>query len=39
MATLLQFTETGYPFRTKDIHFGVIYANVVDFCRPGHCRQ
>ena len=33
---LLQFTEMGYPFGTKDIQLSVIYAHMVDFCRPGH---
>ena len=31
MAILLQSTEMGYPFRTKDIQLGVICADMVDF--------
>ena len=30
MATLLQFIETGYPFKIKDIELGVIYAHAHD---------
>ena len=37
MAILLQFTEMGYSFRTKDIELSGTH--MVDFCRPGHCCQ
>ena len=39
MAILLQFTETGYPFRPKDMQLSVIYTHMVDFCNPAHCCQ
>ena len=31
MAIFLQFTETGYPLRTKDIQLSEILAHMVDF--------
>ena len=39
MVILLQFTEIGYPFRTRDIQLSVICTHMIDFCRPGHCCQ
>ena len=34
MGGLLKLKNT--PYRTKDIHKGVICTHMVDFCRPGH---